>query len=110
VQDDAVAPHERDRDVAEGRRERLGAGGEHGDDAERLERQPRALDRLQRPREADPLRREDLRRGLREPVQRLDRRQELHRLSFGDRRPCSATITPAISSHSSITACAARMR
>jgi hypothetical protein len=59
-------------------------------------------------READPLARQDARAVLGEPLQRLDRGQELHDLGLGPRAallaPTSATISPA----SSMTACAAR--
>ena len=80
-----LPPIKRDRDVAERGREGFRARGQDGDDAERLERQARALDRLQRARQRDALGREDPRTAPRQPLQRLDGRQQLHALDLGQR-------------------------
>ena len=85
--DDPVAGHQRDRDVAERRRERLGRRPEDRDDAERLVAPARPRQRSQRPRDADLLAREDPRARLRQPLQRLDRRQQLHQLELCPRAP-----------------------
>ena len=79
LQDHAVAGHQCHRDLAEGDRPRIVPGRDDPDHAERLVGERRAL-ALQEPlRHGDPLVGQDLRPGARNPLQRIDRRQQLHR-------------------------------
>ena len=90
LEDDAVAGHERHRDVAQGRREGLGGRAEHGHDAERLVGPARAGERAQHPRQRGALAAEDPWALLGQPLQRLDRRQDLHELGLRARAPLLA--------------------
>ena len=81
----AVAGHERHGDVAQRGGERLGRRAEDADDAQRLVAPAPALDRVLRAREGDLLAGQDAGAVLGQPLQRLDRREQLHDLGLGAR-------------------------
>ncbi len=94
LQDDAVAGHQRDRDLAEGDRPGVVPGGDHGDDSERLEAELRPLAEEQTAAHLDLLLGEDPGPLLGDPVQPVDRRHHLHRVGLGDRLALLARQQP----------------
>ena len=85
LEDDAVAGHQRDRDLAEGDRPRVVPGRDHADDADRLVAEAAFLGEREGLGHRHLLVSEDLRPRLRAPVQRVDGRQQLHRVGLGQR-------------------------
>ena len=85
LEDDAVAGHQRDRDLAEGDRPGVVPGRDHADDADRLVGEAAFLARQEGLRHPHLLVGEDLRPGLRAPVQGVDGRQQLHRVGLDPR-------------------------
>ena len=85
LEDDAVAGHQGDRDLAERNRPRVVPRGDHGDDAERLEADLRLLAEEQSLAHPDLLVVEDRRALGGDPVEGVDRRHHLHRVGLGDR-------------------------
>ena len=81
----AVAGHERHRHVAQRRGERLGGRTEDADDPQRLVAPAPALDRMLGAREGDLLAGQDAGAVLGQPLERLDRREQLHDLRLGAR-------------------------
>ena len=85
LEDDAVAGHQRDRHLAEGDRPGVVPGRDHADDADRLVGEARFLARQEGLGHPHLLVSEDLGAGLGAPVQRVDGRQQLHRVGLGAR-------------------------
>ena len=85
LEDDAVAGHQRDRDLAEGDRPGVVPGGDDADHADRLVGEVAALGEREGLGHPHLLVGEDLRPGLGAPVQRVDGRQQLHRVGLGAR-------------------------
>ena len=85
LQDDAVSAHQGDRNLAEGDRPRVIPGRDHADDADRLVAEEAALGLHEQLRVGNRLVGEDLRPALGDPVQGVDRRQQLHREALGQR-------------------------
>ena len=85
LEDDAVAGHQRDRHLAEGDRPGVVPGCDHADHADRLVGEAGFLARQEGLRHPHLLVGEDLGAGLGAPVQRVDGRQQLHRVGLGAR-------------------------
>ncbi len=85
LEHDAVAGHQRDRDLAEGDRPGVVPGGDHADDADRLVGEVTFLREQEALGHPHLLVGEDLGAGLGAPVQGVDRRQQLHRVGLGAR-------------------------
>ena len=85
LEDDAVAGHQRDRHLAERDRPRVVPGRDHPDDPERLVDEGRLLLLQHQLRVADRLVGQDLRAVVGAPMQRVDRRQHLHRVGLDPR-------------------------
>src|SRR4051794_9917128 len=85
LEHDAVAGHQRDRDLAEGDRPGVVPGGDDADHADRLVGEVAALGEREGLRHPHLLVGEDLRPRLGAPVQGVDRRQQLHRVRLGAR-------------------------
>ena len=104
----AVAGHQRHGGVAQRRGEGLGRRTEDADDPERLVAPAPALDRVLRAREGDPLAGQDRGPVLGQPLQRLDRGEQLHDLDLGARAALLGDDEVGELVESSMTACAAR--
>ena len=85
LEHDAVAGHQRDRDLAEGDRPGVVPGRDHADDADRLVGEVAFLRHQEGLAHPHLLVGEDLGAGLGAPVQGVDRRQQLHRVGLGAR-------------------------
>jgi hypothetical protein len=90
LQDDAVARHQGDRDLAERDRPGVVPGGDHPNHADRLVGELRPLRLQERLRERNLLVGEDPRALVRNPLERVDRGEQLHRVGLDPRLPLLA--------------------